>query len=123
MADFRYKIPRGEGKILRVTCYYPEWHEDAGQPYPLGGKTVWFTAKRSRSDPDERAIFRKKNDGGGIEVQSNIALVELDAASTIGLTREVKLECDVQVKEPGRDPWTVAEGVITVYPDVTRETV
>jgi hypothetical protein len=122
MADWTYKIPRGEGKTLRVTTFYPEWHENAGEPYPLGGNTVWFTAKRSRSDPDDKAIFRKKNDGGGIGISGNVAVVELDAASTLGLTREVKLQCDVQVKEPGRDPWTISEGVLVVHPDVTRET-
>lgn len=123
------EITRGDGRTLTITATYPEaipgQNIAAGNPYPLTGKTIWFTAKRRISDADADAVISKKT-GAGIEVlagQTNKARITINATDTDDLPDQtVTLACDVQVKEPGKDPWTVAEGRLRVRPDVTRAT-
>lgn len=129
MAEFNHRMKRGDDRVLRVTATYPEDIPPtivAGDPYPLKGKMVFFTAKRTVVEPDADAIIRKQT-GAGIEVDAtntNIARVVIDKADTVVLgTREVSLVCDVQVVNESGKTFTVADGYLAVAPDVTQRTV
>jgi hypothetical protein len=115
-------IKRGDDRSLTITATYPADHANAGDPYDLtGDKVVWFTAKRHLSDADEDAVILKET-GEGISVLSptNTARVQIDAADTVGLPdQEIVLQFDVQVKD-GTEVITIADGTLSVLPDVTR---
>lgn len=111
-------ITRGDDATLTVTVTDP-----AGAPFALDGKTLWFTAKRKYSDPDEAAVIAKKS-GEGIELLGDPgkAVVAINAADTANLpNRETTLVCDVQLLD-GTKVRTVARDTLTVEPDVTRTT-
>lgn len=117
MADFSHTIERGDSRTLRATATYQ------GSPYNLTGKTIWFTAKRSPKDSDDQAVIRKST-GSGIDLDvtdNNVCLVHIDGADTDSLTTKQSLSADIQVAD-GDDIMTVAKGILTVEPDVTRTT-
>lgn len=121
MADFDVSISRGDKRTLTITTTNPA--DDT--PYSLTGKTVWFTAKRSKQDLDAAALIAKST-AGGINVMGSPnehkAVVTIDSADTASFKRDTVLLCDVQVKD-GTDVFTVAEGVLRVKLDVKQGTV
>jgi hypothetical protein len=131
MPDFYLVMTRGDDRVATVTAAFPEaipaQDVAAGDPYPLVGKTVWFTAKRRASDADADAVFQKKTGGGGITVRpspdEHVAEVEIDAADTAGVSSSGEtLFCDVQTKNEDGKVWTVARGHLEVSSDLTRST-
>lgn len=121
-------IKRGDGRTFVLVATYPFSipGEDIqeGDPFPLNGKTVWFTAKRHFDDDDSEAVIAKKT-GEGIEVLpleagqtvQNRARITVEPEDTLSLpVRPIKLECDVQVQIGEGDPFTVLEGLIHVKP-------
>jgi hypothetical protein len=120
LEDFREELFRGNDRTLTVTAKDPE----DGSDFSLTGATVWFTAKRHVTDPDEEAVFSKKTGGGGIvvlaEPDNNQARVSINRVDTADLPfRKVELECDVQTLIEGK-AHTVARGILVVKPPVTR---
>jgi hypothetical protein len=109
-------ITRGDDATLTVTI-----RDTEGDPYPLAGKTLWFTAKKKLSDPDEVAVISKTT-GEGIELLGGTgqAVVRIDAADTANLpNKDTTLHCDVQMLDGGK-VWTVVKDTLIVEPDVTR---
>lgn len=96
-----------------------------------GHRGMWFTGKRSISDPDASAIFQKVLPSGatssattGILVSSltagavTLSLVPID---TSGLEDAIlQLSFDVQYVDSAARKYTVAGGKLIVRPDVTR---
>jgi hypothetical protein len=120
----------GDSRELEIETAWPEdvpsADAEAGDPYPLEGKTVWFTAKKSRASPDADALIQKTSEaGGGIEVDptdTNIAYVTIDSADTEGISTSDGLYCDVQVKNEADKVFTVWEGRLPIDVDVTQST-
>ena len=126
---FELSMTRGDSRTLRVMATWPEDVPEAGategDPFPLSGKLLIFTAKTSTRLPDDDATFQKRSDGAspGIVVGSptNTAAIEIETADTDSLEQAKTLVCDLQVID-GTDIWTVASGTLRVNVDVTRAT-
>jgi hypothetical protein len=97
----------------------------AGDPVNLTGSTVWFTAKRRTSDPDEDAIITATQ-GEGLEVTNaagGALTLTLAPADTEALeSRLVRLEYDVQLKDGTGRITTPLRGKLYVHPDIRRAT-
>jgi len=111
---------RGDDREIVIEAVYPEDVPGegitAGDPYPLAGATVWFTAESLRA-----AIAKKS--GAGIATSGNIATISIDATDTDNLPGRADFEWDVQIRTAGGKIHTMAKGNLTVMPDITRETV
>jgi hypothetical protein len=120
-------IYRGDDRTIKITATYPEAIPDqdieAGDPYPLGGLTLYFTAKFTAASVDEDALFQKTStDGITVRASPNdhIADVEITAEDTEMMEEGSTLICDVQAM--GAQTWTIWKGYLPVYEDVTRAT-
>lgn len=109
---------RGDTVLLALTITAGSAAED------LTGATLFFTAKAELTSADTGATIRKNSSGvGGITITSAVggtAQVTISPGDTSGLpASETFLFYDVQLKRASGDIFTVAEGTILVYPDVT----
>lgn len=101
--------------------------DPTGDPLPLGGASVWFTAKRRPTDADEDAIIDKAI-GSGITVigdpaEGNLRL-ELEPADTEDLAAGIQtLYYDVQTKDPAGRIATPIRGRLIVASDVRQATI
>ena len=130
MSGFAISSNVGDDRTVRVTATWPEDVPEAGatagDPYNLSGvNEIWFTAKLSRDDDDLQAVFQKTLSGDGIRLASagsNVCYVDVQAADQAELWhhRTNYLYCDVQVRGPDNEVWTVASGTWTLLPQVTR---
>jgi hypothetical protein len=120
-------IYRGDDRAITVTATYPEaipeQDIEAGDPYPLDGVTLYFTAKYTTKFSDEEAVFQKTSEDG-ITVRAapndHIADIQIAAEDTEGMAKGKTLVCDVQAM--GTQTWTIWKGLLPVYEDVTRVT-
>lgn len=119
------EMTRGDDREIVVEVAYTEDFPAvgiaSGDPYPLTGATVWFTAESSVG-----AISKRSGSGieiSGSEAAENVATITIDAADTDALTGRTVYAWDIQIRSAGGKIWTVADGRLTVVPDVTRETI
>lgn len=84
------------------------------------GDTVWFTAKRSASDPDDDAVIQIT--GNDVTIDGGTASVTIPPATTATLTGTTELVYDWQVASAGGAVHTVDGGTLKVLADVTRST-
>jgi hypothetical protein len=129
LQEFAHTFARGDDRTLRGTATYPEaipeQDIEAGDPYPLTGLSVWFTAKHDFSDADEDAvIYATSAPGGGITVRpapdAHVFDVEINGEDTQDLpNRDVVLHCGAQVRTGSGQVWTIARGIIVIEPDPT----
>ena len=100
-----------------------------GAPFDLTGYTVYFTAKRSLSDPDP-GVFQLTN-GAGITITDaagGLAQIQPRRADTSALTEDTTLLVDVQVSQAGAPDQTFTvwphpddwPGELRIVRDVTR---
>lgn len=111
-------IVRGDTAVLDVAI------TRSGSPVDLTGATLWFTAKRAKSDPDAVAVIAKST-ASGITVTSasgGTATITIDPDDTSDLTSATALVFDVQLKESGGRITTVDSGTLRVTLDVTQAT-
>lgn len=96
-----------------------------GDAVNLTSAYIWFTAKHNFGDTDETAVFQKTV-GDGIYL-SNPTLgqmeVQLASVDTEMIVDKTRLKYDVQIKDISGSIYTVASGLLSVEPDVTRVTV
>jgi hypothetical protein len=126
LLDFEETMKRGNDRTLRITAYYPEDVPEVdaleGDPMPLTGRALWFTAKIEKDDPDP-GVFQK-TDIAGITPRdapaNNVADVEIARADTLSLTEDATLYCDVQVRTADNKIHTIAEGTLTVEYQITQ---
>lgn len=115
----RLEIVRGDARNIEVTL------TDAnGDWSPPVGTTLRFTAKTDRRKTDAQATITKST-SAGITVDANVATIELEAADTETVATNGNtqtLYCDVQATGTNYGPWTVAEFLLVVTPDVSRTT-
>jgi hypothetical protein len=115
-------MPRGDTRTLEVT-----------QPLEGDGVTptdftlyqnVWFTVKKTVTDPDGSAVMQKSL-GSGITIVSSDhtkVRITINPADTSGLTivgQSTVLVYDVQTKDASGNINTPASGNLTIIPDVT----
>lgn len=107
---------------------------DAGQTVPidltLTNTKLWFTAKRSKDDPDADAVIAKTfgvgGGPGGIDVDvpasadNNRARATIPAADTDDLTETTHLLFDWQLEEPGGRVTHPDRGTLSLFGAVTR---
>lgn len=129
--DFNLEMDRGDGRTITITATYPEAIPAegiaVGDPLPLGGKAVYFTAKASLVQDDDSGALFKKTTSDGITVRADpndhicdIVLQEPDTEG-VRVTKEFYCDCRVLDATVG-SPWTVAKGMLKVRENVTRET-
>lgn len=97
---------------------------DDGDPVPLDTATsIRFTAKRSLEDADADAVLALSlGDGITVDVaETHIAHLVIPAASTDQLQAPTYLVWDIEVTDEDGLIHTVAEGLLHITADVTRD--
>jgi hypothetical protein len=115
-------IVRGDTKKWTITI------ARNGVAVDLTGAYIWFTAKNSVKDEDDKSLIalvsKVPNMQGSIVVSSpatlGIATMTINPAATDFITPPVNLQYDVQLEEADGTLTTVAVGYLQVTPDVTR---
>ncbi len=116
-------MTRGDTRKIRIIATWPvavpEAGIAAGDPFPLEGLTLRFTARRKIKD--ETPQFAKSN-GAGITATGNVAEILILPADTVSLMikETVNLVCDLEVTTAAGEVWTIWSGELPVRPDVTR---
>lgn len=102
---------RGDTKTFTVTI------TDGGNPQPLTGCVVEFTAKLGTwfSTP----LISKTTADGSITVNSNVATITISPADTSSLTRDTHLVWDVQFTDTAGNKATINSGTLLVQMDVS----
>lgn len=94
----------------------------SGDPFPLGGSSLWFTVKTKFTDNDDEAILQKTI-GSGIDVtgpDQGLATITILPIDTSGLSAvKTILVWDVQLKDGDGKIYTISSGNLIVNPDVT----
>jgi hypothetical protein len=99
----------------------------SSSPVDLTGASFWCTAKNSLADDDVDAVFQKTLSSGIAVVGAaangkiRVTIAATDTA-TLSHTATTALQIDVQMKESTNQVTTVAQGTLTVTPDVTLST-
>lgn len=116
MADFELISTRGD--TIRILV--PVTRNNA--PVDLTGATLYFTAKRRKTDLDAEAVIQKSTlDGITITDELNgQAVIIIQPANTSFLEDEPRLYCDVEVIEANGTRTTVARGRLTIQYDISR---
>lgn len=120
MAEFSLEMTRGDTRTFNFTIT-----RGAG-PEPLAGATLWFTAKRAKTDAYADAVIKKSSGAtGGITITDAAlgkASLVISPGDTSGLTKREILHCDIQLKTAAGEVETTDEGTLTVNLDVTDTT-
>jgi hypothetical protein len=93
----------------------------AGYSQTLAGATVYFTAKRDRSDADADAVFTKTCSiiQNGSSSTPGIVTAQLAQVDTTGLPAyDLALYWDLVVVDGASNHYTAASGVLNVFADV-----
>lgn len=117
MAD--RSITRGDTRVYDLA-----FKDAAGAALNITDASIWFTAKRSRSDADADAVFQLTI-GAGITVTNavgGLATAEVTPGHTDDITIWTLLYYDIQIKDSTGKTYTVEEGTIAVIPDTTQAT-
>lgn len=96
-----------------------------GVALDVSAYSIWCTGKVNLDDLDAAAVFQVTKAGGQITVTgagNNVANVTIPGSATSSLTDDINLFYDVQIKSPGGDINTVADGRMQIRKDVTRAT-
>ncbi len=116
----RLTITRGDTKRFDLTVT----DELTGAAIDLTGATMWFTVKRSRSEPDSVKQFQKTTSDGitiasGSSGTATLIIAPADSASMDPARLYV---WDLQIKSSTGAIYTVDSGPLAVLGDVTRAT-
>jgi hypothetical protein len=115
----RLEMFRGDDESFDVSVY----EVDGTTPVDLTGATLRFTAKRRVSDADLDAVIELTTDDGTITVTNagqGKARLDVPAAQTFDLTRDLRLLWDLQITDIADKVRTVATGDLIIRRDVTR---
>jgi len=121
----------GDQRRVRITATWPatvpELGVTAGQVFDLStASKIWFTAKASKTDDDSQAVIKKdtslagSNDITFTGATAYFDIVPADTAAFTSIEQPQKFYCDVQVKTAAGEVWTVAEGQLTLNPQITQ---
>lgn len=98
---------------------------EAGAPYDLTGSTLWFTAKRRRSDADAGALVKLYWVSGGSadgissdDQTTGEVVIRLSPAQTAAFVQAAHY-WDLQLKDAAGVIRTIDSGVVVVLPAVT----
>lgn len=116
------EMKRGDDRELEITV-----SNAAGDgPLDITGMTLRWTLKRAYTDGDADAIAQKSTGGGGISITdgpAGLAEVTVDREDTeeveIPSAKPLMLFWDLQLTNAGKAQ-TIAEGRLSLSPDVTR---
>lgn len=93
-----------------------------GDPMPLTGAELYFTAKWRFSDPDDEAVFQytTADQIEVLDVDEGTFRVVVDPDDTVGLpARRTVLRYDVKVITATDRPYTLVRGNLIVEPNVS----
>ena len=111
---------RGNTAIFTTTV------TQAGSPVDLTGATIWFTAKKLRTDADNQAVFQLKTPTDIVvsAPATGVAVATVAANLTAGLNKSADtiLEYDWQIKDVLGRIWTIEVGQLTIKAKVTEST-
>jgi hypothetical protein len=124
VAELSLQAFRGDTNIYDLTA--TRTVAGVTSPVPLTGASIWFTAKRKLADADVNAVIRKGNGPTGFsgitvtDASNGLATLTILPADSASLEAgDVRLYCDVQVKEADGTTSTT-KGHITFAADVTQ---
>lgn len=112
-------MKRGTTKVLSMTV------KENGVALNVTGFSFWFTAKNNYEDADSAKIFQKTV-GSGITLTtpaSGIIEVKIAPTDTSSLpAHQTNLYYDLKMKDGSGNIYSVLDGVLEVWPDVTNTT-
>jgi hypothetical protein len=111
------RMQRGDTPIFDIAVV-----DVNGDPLDVSSAYVWFTAKYNYGDLDDDAVFQKTV-GNGIFLTNSAygeMSIQLDSSDTAAILDKTRLKYDVQIKDISGSVYTVATGLLSVEPDVTR---
>lgn len=119
MTETSLDMVRGDTKQWDLT-----FTDAAGGALDLSAITIWFTVKDKVSDTDAQALFQLHSPNHGIANISAVggtARITVLPSHTAALTskRNNQAYYDIQIVDGSGRVYTVADGTITIYPDVT----
>lgn len=110
---------------LVYTASVTDENDDA---YDLTGATLWFTAKRRRTDADDDAIVKLYWVSGGAnsgisvsDAATGVATVRMTPSQTADFVQAAHF-WDLQLADSGGTVRTVDSGILMVMPAVTTRT-
>ena len=115
----RLSMFRGDDESFDVAVV----EADGTTPVNLSGATLRFTAKQKINDLDASAVIELSTDEGTITVTDathGLARLDVPAAQTDLLTRDLRLVWDLQITDIFSKVRTVATGHLIVRRDITR---
>jgi hypothetical protein len=98
---------------------------DRSTPQDITGAQFRFTAKVNLADDDSAAVIVGTTASGACQVTnatSGIVTVKLPPIDTAAVTAPGTYQYDLQARDGAGDVWTVAQGRLKVYEDVSRTT-
>lgn len=119
---FNFKLVQGDSASFRLNVTEDE---EPYAPWDLTDCQVFFTLKESNDQADEDALIAKDSASGGITINdaaNGEAVVVLLAGDTDSCPTGIPLVCDVQIKTPASEIFTVATGKIIFREQTTRRT-
>jgi hypothetical protein len=119
-----FSLPETGKKIFRGDTIVIEFAvSQDGVALNLTGYSIWFTAKKQKSDNDTAPTAIQKTLSSGIVVLDAAAghiKVTILPADTATLSADTTYVCDLQVKSGGGVITTVADGTMAITLDVTQ---
>jgi hypothetical protein len=108
---YRYdlKIDQGATLVLEIEC-----HNDLGQPMDLTGYTAQAQVRYRHSDAGPAAVF-----SATLNETPGLVSLSLGAAQTAALAKPFGV-WDCELTGPGGVVQRLAEGKVTISPEVTR---
>lgn len=108
-------IRRGDTEVLEVTVL-----DDDDAPVPIAAATFAFTVKRSRKDPDDRAVITLTTGTGIVATDAPAGKLEVTiSAAQSGALTPGRYDYDLQMTDSGIVT-TIVDGTMLVEGDVTR---
>ena len=95
-----------------------------GAAQDITGCTLWWTLKKSKTDPDSAAILQKTN-GSGITIVSAAGgtfTVRINSTDLSSIDSERLYYWDVQIKDAANIIQTVMTGTVVIALDITVRT-
>jgi hypothetical protein len=119
-----------DDRTLTVTANYKDEEGNITGPVDLNGAKIWMTVKQRSGDPDDQALFMKRNTAaGGSDDEIKILTPTTNGQAEIYIipadTEEMDpgtYQYDIQVKLSNNKTYTITRGKITFSEDVTKAT-
>ena len=124
------EMTRGDDRTIEIVAAWPNAIPALGiaegDPFPLDGKLLYFTAKFDRDQPDSAAVFQKNSTDNADDFDlrgddNEIVWLDVNHADTENMTEKATLKCDLQATDLATSKVnTVWSGTLPIVLDTTQ---